>query len=211
MSELILIRHGQSEWNLQNRFTGWKDVDLTDLGIQEAHGAASKIEKDNIDIAFTSELKRAQHTLAIILQDDHLESIPVHKNLALNERSYGSLEGLNKAETAEKYGAEQVHIWRRSYDVQPPEGESLKDTYNRVMPYFKSEILPQLLAGKNVLVVAHGNSLRSLIMYLEKLTPEQILAKELATGVPVVYNIDHKALEEMNGAENFPAQVAEIR
>lgn len=211
MSELILIRHGQSEWNLQNRFTGWKDVDLTDLGIQEAHGAASKIEKDNIDIAFTSELKRAQHTLAIILKDDHLERIPVYKNLALNERSYGSLEGLNKAETAEKYGAEQVHIWRRSFDVQPPDGESLKDTYQRVMPYFKSEILPQLLAGKNVLVVAHGNSLRSLIMFLEKLTPDQILAKELATGVPVVYNIDQKELQEMSSDEDFAAQVAEIR
>lgn len=211
MAELILIRHGQSEWNLQNRFTGWKDVDLTDLGIQEAHGAAAKIEKDHIDVAFTSELKRAQHTLAIVLQDDQLESIPVHKNLALNERSYGSLEGLNKAETAEKYGAEQVHIWRRSYDVQPPNGESLKDTYNRVMPYFKNEILPQLLAGKNVLVVAHGNSLRSLMMYLEKLTPEQILSKELATGVPVVYNIDRKIVEEMNADADFPAQVAEVR
>ena len=145
------------------------------------------------------------------MQDDQLESIPVHKNLALNERSYGSLEGLNKAETAEKYGAEQVHIWRRSYDVQPPNGESLKDTYNRVMPYFKNEILPQLLAGKNVLVVAHGNSLRSLMMYLEKLTPEQILSKELATGVPVVYNIDQKVVEEMNADADFPAQVAEVR
>lgn len=211
MSELILIRHGQSEWNLQNRFTGWKNVELTDLGVQEAHGAATKIEKDHIDVAFTSELKRAQHTLAIILKDDHLERIPVHKSVALNERSYGTLEGLNKAETAEKYGAEQVHIWRRSFDVQPPNGESLKDTYNRVMPYFSSEILPQLLAGKNVLVVAHGNSLRSLMMYLEKLSPEQILAKELATGIPVVYHIGHQALEEMNTAADFAAQVPEIR
>ena len=203
MSELILVRHGQSQWNLENRFTGWKDVDLSDLGVQEAHGAAAKIEKDRVEVAFTSALKRAQHTLAIILKDDHLESIPVIKDAALNERAYGSLEGLNKAETALKYGAEQVHIWRRSFDVQPPGGESLKDTYNRVLPYFKSHILPELLAGKNVLVVAHGNSLRSLIMYLQRLSPEQILATELATGVPVIYNIDQNTAEKMKNGENF--------
>lgn len=206
MSELILIRHGQSQWNLENRFTGWKDVDLSDLGIQEAKAAAAKIENDHVDIAFTSALKRAQHTLSIILEDDHLENIPVIKDAALNERCYGDLEGLNKAETAVKFGAEQVHIWRRSYDVQPPGGESLKDTYDRVLPFFKSQILPELVKGKNVLIVAHGNSLRSLIMYLQKLTPEQILATELATGIPVIYNISQKSAEEMSRDENFEPQ-----
>ena len=211
MAELILVRHGQSEWNLQNRFTGWKDVELTDLGIQEAHGAASKIKKDKIDIAFTSDLKRAQHTLDIILKDDHWQ-IPVEKNQALNERSYGSLEGLNKAETAEKYGAEQVHLWRRSFDVVPPNGESLKNTYDRVLPYFHAHILPLLAEGKNVLIVAHGNSLRSLMMYLEKLSPEKVVSLELATGIPIVYQLDSETLQHMMKSEDFVAQhpVSEI-
>lgn len=204
MSKLILIRHGQSEWNLQNRFTGWKNVELTPKGIEEAHTAAAQLKNEKIDIAFTSELKRAQHTLDIILKDNHWD-LPITKNFALNERSYGSLEGLNKAETAQKYGDEQVHIWRRSYDVAPPDGESLKDTYNRSVPYFKKEILPELLKGKNVLVAAHGNSLRSIIMYLERLSPEQIVKRELATGVPVIYDIDEKTLQQMAEGKDFAA------
>lgn len=204
MSKLILIRHGQSEWNLQNRFTGWKNVELTPKGIEEAHAAAAQLKNEKIDIAFTSELKRAQHTLDIILKDNHWD-LPITKNFALNERSYGSLEGLNKAETAQKYGDEQVHIWRRSYDVAPPDGESLKDTYNRSVPYFKKEILPELLKGKNVLVAAHGNSLRSIIMYLERLSPEQIVKRELATGVPVIYDIDEKTLQQMAEGKDFAA------
>lgn len=204
MSKLILIRHGQSEWNLQNRFTGWKNVELTPKGIEEAHAAAAQLKNEKIDIAFTSELKRAQHTLDIILKDNHWD-LPITKNFALNERSYGSLEGLNKAETAQKYGDEQVHIWRRSYDVAPPDGESLKDTYNRSVPYFKKEILPELLKGKNVLVAAHGNSLRSIIMYLERLSPEQIVKRELATGAPVIYDIDEKTLQQMAEGKDFAA------
>ncbi|MFT3902813.1 MAG: 2,3-bisphosphoglycerate-dependent phosphoglycerate mutase [Niabella sp.] len=204
MSELILIRHGQSQWNLENKFTGWKDPDITEKGEQEAHHAAEKIRNEKIDIAFTSVLVRAQHTLRIIMEDNHWD-IPVIKDAALNERAYGSLEGLNKAETAKKYGEEQVHIWRRSYDVAPPDGESLKMTYERVLPYFKSAILPYLVEGENVLIAAHGNSLRSLIMYLERLTPAQILKRELDTGVPVIYHIDKETLSEMERSENFKA------
>jgi len=195
--KLILLRHGQSLYNLENRFTGCRDVELTETGCHEAEGAAMQLQTENIDIAFTSELKRAQHTLQIILDAYNLHNIPVIKNAALNERRYGELEGLNKAETAVKYGAEQVHAWRRSYDIAPPGGESLKDTYNRVVPYFKKEILPQLIDGKNVLIVAHGNSLRSLIMYIENLTPEQIIARDLATCVPVIYKFDNAMLEEL--------------
>ncbi len=192
MEKLFLVRHGQSLWNLENRFTGWKDIDITEAGIEEAKKAGLALKGQRIDIAFTSALIRAQHTLSVILNEIGNPNIPVVKDKALNERSYGNLEGLNKAETALKYGDEQVHIWRRSYDVVPPGGESLKDTYNRVIPYFESQIRPLLKNGENVLIVAHGNSLRALIMYLEHLSPEEILEREIATGLPLTYVFDEK-------------------
>ncbi|MDR6369986.1 2,3-bisphosphoglycerate-dependent phosphoglycerate mutase [Chryseobacterium bernardetii] len=192
MEKLFLVRHGQSLWNLENRFTGWKDIDITEAGIEEAKKAGLALKGERIDIAFTSALIRAQHTLSIILNEIGNPNIPVIKDKALNERSYGNLEGLNKAETALKYGDEQVHIWRRSYDVIPPGGESLKDTYNRVIPYFENQIRPLLKQGENVLIVAHGNSLRALIMYLEHLSPEEILEREIATGFPLTYIFDEK-------------------
>ncbi|WP_374462757.1 2,3-diphosphoglycerate-dependent phosphoglycerate mutase [Chryseobacterium sp.] len=192
MEKLFLVRHGQSLWNLENRFTGWKDIDITEAGIEEAKKAGLALKGERIDIAFTSALIRAQHTLSIILNEIGNPNIPVVKDKALNERSYGNLEGLNKAETALKYGDEQVHIWRRSYDVVPPGGESLKDTYNRVIPYFEKQIRPLLKQGENVLIVAHGNSLRALIMYLEHLSPEEILEREIATGFPLTYVFDEK-------------------
>lgn len=185
--KLFLVRHGQSQWNLENRFTGWKDVDITPLGEEEAYKAAEVLKCEKIDEAFTSKLIRARHTLDIILEEADLTSIPVIEDAALNERAYGNLEGLNKTETAEKYGVEQVHIWRRSFDVAPPGGESLKDTYDRVIPYFKTHIKPEIAKGKNILIVAHGNSLRALIMYLENLTPQDILSREIATGEPLTY------------------------
>ncbi|WP_312992053.1 2,3-bisphosphoglycerate-dependent phosphoglycerate mutase [Chryseobacterium flavum] len=190
MAKLFLVRHGQSLWNLENRFTGWHDIDITELGIEEAKRAGMILKDEKIDIAFTSALIRAQHTLTVILSEIGKPDIPVIIDKALNERSYGSLEGLNKAETAQKYGDEQVHIWRRSYDVIPPGGESLKDTYNRVIPYFENKVAPLLKKGENILIVAHGNSLRSLIMYLEHLSPEEILEREIATGVPITYIFD---------------------
>ncbi|AKK74113.1 phosphoglyceromutase [Chryseobacterium gallinarum] len=190
MEKLFLVRHGQSLWNLENRFTGWHDIDITETGIEEARKAGIALKGEKIDIAFTSVLIRAQHTLSVILDEIGHPDIPVIRDKALNERSYGSLEGLNKAETAQKYGDEQVYIWRRSYDVIPPGGESLKDTYNRVVPYFEREIVPLLKQGKNVLIVAHGNSLRALIMYLEHLSPEEILKREIATGIPLTYLFD---------------------
>jgi len=192
MEKLFLVRHGQSLWNLENRFTGWKDIDITEAGIEEAKKAGLALKGEKIDIAFTSALIRAQHTLSIILDEIGNPDIPVIKDKALNERSYGNLEGLNKAETALKYGDEQVHTWRRSFDVVPPGGESLKDTYNRVIPYFESQIRPLLKQGENVLIVAHGNSLRALIMYLEHLSPEEILEREIATGFPLTYVFDEK-------------------
>ena len=190
MAKLFLVRHGQSQWNLENRFTGWQDVDITELGQEEARQAGLALANEPIDIAYTSTLIRAQHTLRIILHEMGDPHIPIVINAALNERGYGKLEGLNKAETAEKYGAEQVHIWRRSFDVPPPGGESLKDTYERVIPYYQRFIEPKLKEGKNVLVVAHGNSLRALIMFLEHLSPEQILEREIATGQPIKYQIE---------------------
>lgn len=192
MEKLFLVRHGQSLWNLENRFTGWKDIDITEAGIEEAKKAGLALKGERIDIAFTSALVRAQHTLSIILNEIGNPDIPVIKDKALNERSYGNLEGLNKAETALKYGDEQVHIWRRSFDVVPPGGESLKNTYSRVIPYFESQIRPLLKQGENVLIVAHGNSLRALIMYLEHLSPEEILEREIATGIPLTYVFDEK-------------------
>lgn len=186
-TNLVLVRHGQSLWNLENRFTGGQDIDLTVQGIEEAKAAGVQLELVKLDMAYTSLLVRAQHTLQIIQEVAGLQHIPVVKDKALNERSYGELEGLNRADTAAKYGDEQVHIWRRSFDVRPPGGESLKDTYDRAVPYFESEIRPHLDNGLSVLIVAHGNSLRSIIMYLEHLSPEEILERELVTGHPVVY------------------------
>ncbi|MCG3205240.1 MAG: 2,3-bisphosphoglycerate-dependent phosphoglycerate mutase [Elusimicrobia bacterium] len=188
MATLVLVRHGQSQWNLENKFTGWVDVDLTPKGEQEAIGAGQKLKDLKFDKAFTSELKRAQKTLQIILKEINQTNLPIEKDKALNERHYGDLQGLDKAATAKKYGEEQVHIWRRSYDIAPPNGESLKDTAARTLPYFNSKILPEVKAGKNILVAAHGNSLRSIVMELEKLTKEQVLALNLDTGVPLFYD-----------------------
>lgn len=190
MATLVIFRHGQSVWNLENKFTGWIDVELSPKGIEEAKAAGEKIKGFTFDHAYSSALKRAQNTLTIAMQTaGHKPLTPVYDK-ALNERMYGDLQGLNKAETAQKYGDEQVKKWRRSYDIQPPNGESLKDTAARVIPYFESEIVPKLKAGKNVVIAAHGNSLRALIMYLEKMTPEQILEFEIGTGVPRVYDLD---------------------
>lgn len=192
---LVLVRHGQSEWNLKNLFTGWKDPNLTEQGRNEAADAGRKLKAQGLtfDVAFTSALTRAQNTLDIILKEMGQSGLPIHKNLALNERDYGDLSGLNKDDARKKWGEEQVHVWRRSYDVPPPGGESLKDTLARTLPYFVQEILPCVLRGERTLVAAHGNSLRALIMVLEKLTPENILKRELATGVPVIYRLNADA------------------
>ncbi|MBE9597783.1 2,3-diphosphoglycerate-dependent phosphoglycerate mutase [Pedobacter sp. MC2016-24] len=188
-AELILLRHGQSVWNLENRFTGWQDIDLSLTGEQEAERAGQLLKAEQIDIAFTSTLKRAQHTLDIVLKVSGLTNIPVIKDRNLNERCYGKLEGLNKADIALKYGLEQVMIWRRSYDIAPPGGESLKDTAERVVPYYLSTIVPKLKNGKTVLVVAHGNSLRALMMFLEQLSPQEIANIEFPTGIPRKYTM----------------------
>ena len=188
---LVLVRHGQSEWNLKNLFTGWKDPELTDLGRQEARtgGEALKDYGIKFDIAFTSVLKRAQDTLEIVLDRVGQTGLETIRDLALNERDYGDLSGLNKDDARAKWGEEQVHIWRRSYDIPPPGGESLKDTGARVWPYYMTEILPRVLSGQTVLVAAHGNSLRSLVMVLDRLSREQVIALNLATGVPMVYKL----------------------
>jgi 2,3-bisphosphoglycerate-dependent phosphoglycerate mutase len=188
---LVLVRHGESEWNKLNLFTGWKDPDLSPKGVAEAHEAGRLLRKEGFvfDTAFTSDLTRAQHTLDIILTELQQAKLPVHKDQRLNERDYGDLSGLNKDEARKKWGEKQVHIWRRSYDVPPPGGESLKDTAARVLPYYDAKIKPEIEAGHDVLVVAHGNSLRALIMQLEGLTGEEIVARELATGVPIVYRL----------------------
>jgi 2,3-bisphosphoglycerate-dependent phosphoglycerate mutase len=189
---LVLVRHGQSEWNLKNLFTGWKDPDLTEQGVTEAREAGRKLKAQGLtfDVAFTSDLTRAQHTLKLMLAEIGQTGLPTTQDLALNERDYGDLSGLNKDDARKKWGEDQVLIWRRSYDVPPPGGESLKDTLARTLPYYVKEILPGVLRGQRTLVAAHGNSLRALIMVLEKLTPEQILKRELATGVPVIYRLN---------------------
>ncbi|MDB5656079.1 MAG: phosphoglycerate mutase [Tardiphaga sp.] len=189
---LVLVRHGQSEWNLKNLFTGWKDPALTEKGIGEAREAGRKLKAQGLvfDVAFTSALSRAQKTLDLALQEMGQTGLPITRNQALNERDYGDLSGLNKDDAREKWGEEQVHQWRRSYDVPPPGGESLKDTLARTLPYYVQEILPGVLRGERTLVAAHGNSLRALIMVLEKLTPEGILARELGTGVPIIYKLN---------------------
>jgi len=189
MSLLVLIRHGESQWNLENRFTGWVDVPLTDKGRAEAHRAGERIRQIRFDQGYCSVLQRAKETLAIVLEETGQRDLPVLYDQALNERHYGDLQGLNKAETAKKFGDAQVHLWRRSYDIAPPGGESLKDTAARTLPYFEAHVLPDLRAGKNVLIVAHGNSLRSIVMSLDKLTREQVLELNLATGVPIVYDV----------------------
>ena len=188
---LILIRHGQSEWNALNQFTGWKDPDLTAKGIEEAHNAGRIINnlKINFDLVFTSALIRAQNTAEIILKEIN-QPLSTIKNQALNERNYGDLAGLNKDDARKRWGDEQVHIWRRSYDIPPPGGESLKDTGERVLPFFMKEILPHVCEGKNVLVAAHGNSLRSLIKFLDNISNEDIVKLEIPTGAPIHYVIN---------------------
>ncbi|KAA5602948.1 2,3-bisphosphoglycerate-dependent phosphoglycerate mutase [Blastochloris sulfoviridis] len=189
---LVLCRHGQSDWNLKNLFTGWKDPGLTELGVEEAKAAGRKLKNLGLtfDIAFTSDLSRAQETLRLALDEIGQPELETIRDWRLNERDYGDLTGLNKDDARKKWGEEQVHIWRRSYDIAPPGGESLKDTVARTLPYYVQEILPQVLRGRHVLVSAHGNSLRALVMVLERLTPEGILKRELATGVPIVYRLN---------------------
>ena len=189
---LILVRHGQSEWNEQNLFTGWKDPGLTNLGIKEAKNAGSLISDKGIqfDEMFTSMLVRAQDTGAIILDSINQQNIPITKNKALNERNYGSLAGLNKDDARKKWGEEQVHIWRRSFDIPPPEGESLKDTAERVLPYFHKYIMPKVIKGLSILVAAHGNSLRALIMELDLISSEDIVKLEIPTGAPIQYEFN---------------------
>lgn len=189
---LVLVRHGESEWNKLNLFTGWRDPGLTETGIAEARGAARLLKKRHysFDIAFTSALRRAQHTLDLMLEELGQPNLEIVRDQALNERDYGDLAGLNKDDARARWGEEQVHIWRRSFDIPPPGGESLKDTAARVLPYYKARILPEVKAGRNVLVSAHGNSLRALIMDLDKMTPEEILKLNLGTGEPYVYRLN---------------------
>ena len=186
---LVLVRHGQSDWNRKNLFTGWKNPGLTDQGVSEAENTGEKLKEQgfNFDVMFTSELKRAQNTGEIILEKLNEPDLTTIKSVNLNERDYGDLTGMNKDEARAKFGEEQVHIWRRSYDVPPPGGESLKDTYDRVIPYFESDIMPEINDSKNVLIAAHGNSLRSLVKFIEDLNETDILKLEIATGEPIIY------------------------
>jgi 2,3-bisphosphoglycerate-dependent phosphoglycerate mutase len=189
---LVLVRHGQSEWNLKNLFTGWRDPDITELGVTEARDAGRRLKAKGLsfDAAFTSKLLRARHTMDLALAELGQPQLAVTCHQALNERDYGDLSGLNKDEASKKWGKEQVHTWRRSYDIAPPGGESLRDTLARTLPYYVQEILPGVLRGQRTLVVAHGNSLRALIMVLEKLTPEGILKREVGTGLPIIYRLN---------------------
>ncbi|MCC0021984.1 MAG: 2,3-bisphosphoglycerate-dependent phosphoglycerate mutase [Nitratireductor sp.] len=209
--KLVLVRHGQSEWNLKNLFTGWKNPDLTEQGVTEAHEAGKALKAEGLvfDIAFTSVLTRAERTCQIILDEVGQPDLETLHDEALNERNYGDLAGLNKDDARAKWGEEQVHVWRRSYDVPPPgdEGESLRDTGARVWPYYMQEILPRVLSGQTVLVAAHGNSLRSLVMVLDRLSKEEITKLNLATGVPMIYELKSdstvltkKILGDMSGA-----------
>jgi len=188
MPKLILVRHGQSIWNLENRFTGWVDVPLTAQGQEEARSCGRKLKGTDVQVCYTSALTRAQHTLALILEEMGA-ALPVIRDQALNERHYGDLQGLNKEETAQRFGADQVKIWRRSYDIPPPNGEALKNTAERTLPFFERCILGDIKQGKNVLVVAHGNSNRSIVMMLDNLTKEEVLELNLDTGVPLVYDL----------------------
>jgi len=189
---LVLVRHGESEWNKKNLFTGWRDVGLTEKGIAEARAAGRRLKAQGFTftVAFTSALVRAQHSLDLMLEELGQTKIPVLKDQALNERDYGELSGLNKDAAREKWGAEQVHTWRRSYDVAPPGGESLRDTAARVLPFYIQHILPRVLRGDTVIVSAHGNSLSALVMVLERLSPQQIVAREIATGVALIYRLN---------------------
>ncbi len=192
MNQLVLIRHGQSEWNEKNLFTGWRDPDLTKKGVQEAHSAGKSLGALGIkfNVAFTSALRRAQKTCKIVLQELEQENLQIIFNQALNERDYGDLSGLNKDDARKKWGDEQVHQWRRSYDIPPPSGESLKDTAERVLPYFQEHIKPEIKNGNNILIAAHGNSLRALIMSLEDMSTEEILQTEIETGQPLIYEFN---------------------
>ena len=192
--KLVLVRHGLSVYNDQNRFTGWKDIELNQQGNEEAEQAGLILKNVDFDLAFTSNLIRAQSTLNIILKEIEKLDLPIEKNMALNERDYGDLIGQNKTEAAEKYGSEQVHIWRRSYDIPPPGGESLKDTAERVIPYLQKEILPHIFNGKNVLVSAHGNSIRAIVMSLKNYTPEQILKTEIGWCEPWIFDFEDEKL-----------------
>jgi len=190
MARLVLLRHGESQWNLENRFTGWVDVPLSPKGIEEAKSAGEKLREVRFNRAFTSVLTRANETLRIVLETIGQTHIPIEKDKALNERMYGELQGLNKAETAKKYGDEQVKIWRRSYDVKPPGGESLKDTAERALPYYEKMIKPHLLKGETIIIAAHGNSLRALVMELDQLSKAEVLELNIPTGVPLLYEFD---------------------
>jgi len=195
MARLILVRHGQSVWNASNRFTGWTDVGLSEQGVEEAEDAGRQLSEIRIDVVHTSDLVRAQRTAEIIMRHNEAsEDVPTNYDWRLNERHYGALQGLNKAETAEQHGAEQVHIWRRSFDVAPPEGESLEMTAERTIPYFTEEILPDLVSGKNVLVSAHGNSLRSIVMHIDGISPEDIVSLEIPTGEPIHYSYEEEVI-----------------
>jgi 2,3-bisphosphoglycerate-dependent phosphoglycerate mutase len=199
-SKLVLVRHGQSEWNAKNLFTGWKDPKLTDLGIQEAIRAGELLETRNLnfDLLFTSDLFRAQETGRLILEQINQKDIEIIQDQSLNERNYGDLAGLNKDEAREKWGEEQVHIWRRSFDVPPPGGESLKNTAERVLPYFEREIMPKVKKSLNILVAAHGNSLRALVMHLENISSEEIVKLEIATGDPLIYEYSNGDFVRVN-------------
>ena len=189
---LVLVRHGESEWNLKNLFTGWRDVDLSERGIEEARVAGRRLKERGLrfDLAYTSALVRAQNTLKLMLEELGQTGLDEHRDQALNERDYGDLVGMNKDDARAKWGEEQVHVWRRSYDVQPPGGESLRDTAARVLPYYLTRILPDVMRGKRVLVSAHGNSLRALVMVLDRLAPDAVTKLEIGTGVPLVYRLD---------------------
>ncbi len=199
-SYLVLVRHGQSEWNEKNLFTGWKDPKLTPRGVDEAIKAGKELKEAgySFDKMFTSDLFRAQDTGRIILEQMDIPSIEVIKDVSLNERNYGDLAGLNKDEARKKWGEDQVHVWRRSFDVPPPGGESLKDTAERVLPYFKENIIPELIEGLNILVAAHGNSLRALVMELEEISSEEIVELEISTGVPLVYKFEENKIERLD-------------
>ncbi len=190
MGQVVLLRHGESQWNLENRFTGWVDVPLSQKGQEEARAAGRKLASFHFDRAFTSVLTRAIDTLQIVLETIGQTDIPIEKDQALNERMYGDLQGLNKTETAAKFGEQQVKLWRRSYDIRPPGGESLKDTAERVLPYYDRRIRPEVLAGKTILIAAHGNSLRALVMHLDNLSTEAVLELNIPTGAPLFYELD---------------------
>jgi len=193
MTTVVLLRHGESQWNLENRFTGWTDVPLSAKGVEEAKSSGEKLKGYTFDHAFTSVLKRANDTLNIVLDIIGQKNIPIDYDQALNERHYGDLQGLNKAETAKKYGDAQVKLWRRSFDIQPPNGESLKNTLERVLPYWDAKILPCVVRGERLIIAAHGNSLRSLVMHLDNLSKEEVLELNIPTGVPLVYEFDANA------------------